>query len=84
MTLRGIVIDVANEMARQDKKFGPKRHLPSTLWGVVLGEEYGETCEAILDAHFDPSAIPHLREELIQVIAVSAATQASPSPGGTR
>lgn len=62
--------DVITEMEAQDNQWGKGRHLPSTLWGIVLGEEYGEVCEAILDAHHDPSTIGHLREELLDLVAV--------------
>lgn len=64
--------DVAAERRRQDKKWGGQpgvdRVHPNEEYAVVLGEEYGEVCRAILEGQG-----ANLREELIQVAAVAVA-----------
>ncbi len=62
------LIDVENEMQRQDDKWGPQDH-PDIVWLAVLTEEVGEVAKEILERRsgggFD------LRKELVQVAAVS-------------
>lgn len=36
------------ERRRQDVKWGEQNH-DATVWAAVLGEEYGEFCEAVLE-----------------------------------
>lgn len=69
-----VLHDVHAERMRQDKKFGPQSHDDGT-WGLVLGEEFGEVCEAALDRRRTPRADRDslLRAELVQVAAVAVA-----------
>ncbi len=70
LTVLGWVLD---ERYRQDAKWGDAdgRRLPLPTWMVVLGEEYGEVCKAIL--HGPIEGRQRIREELIQVAAVAVA-----------
>lgn len=66
-----ILAEVAVERDRQDAKWGgtpgvDRRSDPH--YAAVLGEEFGEVCEAWLERD-----VPHLREELVQVAAVAVA-----------
>lgn len=69
---------VIEERLRQDKKWGIQNHDPF-LYLTILGEEYGETCKAALEARFgkDPETEAerylHLREEAVQTAAVALA-----------
>ena len=48
--LVSILADVSRERRRQDEKFGPQHHtIPE--WLMILGEEYGEACQAAVDSH---------------------------------
>lgn len=71
MTVR-VLGDVAFERERQDAKWGEQNHNPF-VWLGVLGEEYGEACQAVLKAHFGGKPVSHYRDELIQVAAVAVA-----------
>jgi hypothetical protein len=70
--------DVLDERTRQDAKWGEQNHDPS-LWLTILGEEFGETCQAALEAKFgkDPARreerIARVREEAVQTAAVALA-----------
>lgn len=44
--------DILKERRRQDKKWGEQNHEPP-LWTGILGEEYGELCEAINETVFN-------------------------------
>lgn len=71
-----ILGEVSAERARQDAKWGEQNHHPA-VWLSILGEEYGEVCKAVCEAHLPgyPSFgdwRPY-REELIQVAAVAVA-----------
>lgn len=46
-TLSGVVIEVLYERKRQDDKWGPQHHDP-TVWLAILGEEFGEACQAAM------------------------------------
>lgn len=60
---------VEAERERQDKKWGGyERDVRSHTYGVVLGEEFGEVCQATLEQD-----TLGLRDELIQVAAVAVA-----------
>lgn len=63
---------VFDERARQDKKFGPPDHTP-IVWLAILGEEYGELCQAVLHSHYGGEKADNLKKELVQVIAVGLA-----------
>jgi len=62
-----VIEDVLGERNKQDIKWGVQNHTP-LKWLVILGEEYGESCKAILEA--DTTAY---REELVQTAAVALA-----------
>lgn len=61
----GVVSDVLAERRRQIEKWGVQTHAPGQ-WSLILGEEYGEVCQAALES-------ANLREELVQVAAVALA-----------
>ncbi|MDE2439247.1 MAG: MazG-like family protein [Patescibacteria group bacterium] len=67
--------DVKDEIERQDQRFGKDHDSRldhnDVLWSLILGEEYGEVQKQTLENLFVKKDIPHLREELIQVIAVA-------------
>lgn len=73
--MRVVLGHVADERRRQDEKWGSQRANPDGTWGLVLGEEYGEVCEAALNHSFArrEGDTLHLYEELIQVAAVAVA-----------
>ncbi|KKN84424.1 hypothetical protein LCGC14_0288860 [marine sediment metagenome] len=64
-TFEGVTHAVYSERQRQDIKWGSQRHLDDTLWATILGEEYGELCEAILERDEEGMV-----KEAIQVAAV--------------
>ena len=70
--------EIREERRRQTEKFGPMDNTPST-WAVILGEEVGEVCRAILDARalLNTGSQTNYREELIQVAAVAVAAIAN-------
>lgn len=78
---QAIIIDIESERSRQSAKFGEQRAYNLNRWLTILGEEYGEACEALNDAdlHRDQhryTKFEHkaaLRTELIQVAAVAVA-----------
>lgn len=43
----GILAEVEAERHRQEGKWGPQHHDPAT-WLTILGEEFGEACQAAL------------------------------------
>lgn len=63
---------VLEERTRQDIRFGPPDN-DALTWLAVLGEEYGELCQAVLQTHYVGNKAKHLKAELIQVIAVGLA-----------
>lgn len=72
---------IVKERRRQDEKFGKQDHDPA-WWMVIMGEEFGETCEAVCEyrwAEANPEhksrqdRIRHAVEEASQVAAVGAA-----------
>ena len=73
--LMSVLLDVAAERGRQDAKWGADRDYPHGMWALILGEEYGEACEAVLEIdEFNPGpGLTELRAELVQVAAVAVA-----------
>lgn len=77
--LRSAIDAVLLERARQDAKWGQQNHdLP--YWTSILGEEFGELCQAINETVFDngPSerakgGYENMRREAVQVAAVAVA-----------
>lgn len=69
---------ILHERDRQDAKWGEQNHAPE-VWLTILGEEFGEACQAALtDRFIANSAVPSdsasdLRKEIIQVAAVAIA-----------
>lgn len=63
-----ILGEIVKERARQDEKHGDQRTLSKEKWGMILGEEFGEVCNATFS-----DGVGDLREELIQVAAVAVA-----------
>ena len=61
-----VIDDIIAELERQEQKWGTDRVHEPALWAVVLGEEYGEVCRALLER--DPDAYV---AELIDVAAVA-------------
>ena len=69
------VRSVLAERARQDAKWGVQDHA-AEMWLVILGEEYGEACQAALSDRFGGNAekpCGQLRAEIVQVAAVAIA-----------
>lgn len=49
------IIDmVLEERNRQDTKWGEQNHI-APVWGMIIGEEYGEMCQAINEFGFNPT-----------------------------
>ncbi|EBS4516724.1 hypothetical protein DQT32_04850 [Salmonella enterica subsp. enterica serovar Braenderup] len=65
------LLDVIAEMNQQDEKWGADRNQHPFLWQVILGEEFGEVCQAILHDEFGGSHAGTARDELVQVAAVA-------------
>ena len=65
---------VYQERVRQDEEWGEQNHDPFTYL-TILGEEYGEACQAALQTRYggDKGGIMRLRRELVQVAAVAQA-----------
>ena len=63
---------INQERDRQDAKWGEQNHNLSD-WLVILGEEYGEACEASLEVKFGKGNIADFRSEIVQVAAVAVA-----------
>jgi hypothetical protein len=60
---------IHRERQLQDGLWGEQNH-PNDMWAVILGEEYGEVCNAVLA---QPLCSESLRSELVQVAAVAIA-----------
>jgi len=71
--------DVLAERSRQDEKWGEQNHHPM-VWMGILGEEFGELCQAVNETTFDngpaekvKGGYDNMRAEAIQVAAVAVA-----------
>jgi len=64
--------DVLAERRRQDLKWGQQNHDPFT-YITILGEEFGELCQAALHRRFGGAASSGLRNEAVQTAAVALA-----------
>ncbi len=67
-----ILDEIAQERSQQDKKWGVQNH-NNFFWSAILGEEFGEACQAALHEVEEPEKDTNLREELIQTAAVAVA-----------
>lgn len=56
-----IIKMVIAERERQDAKWGEQNHI-APVWGMIIGEEYGEMCQAINEFGFNP--IPEVEEQI--------------------
>lgn len=69
-----IFAEIINERENQDLKWGEQNHHPM-IWLGILGEEFGEVCQAATDAFMQgrtkPVEYDEYRSELIQVAAVA-------------
>lgn len=63
--------DVFEEMNSQDRKWGANRDHHPSLWQLILGEEVGEVCQAMLHDEFGGDHAGTVRAELVQVAAVA-------------
>lgn len=61
---------VQKERERQQQKWGEQNHTPE-WWLAILGEEYGETCQAAVEWNFGRGGISAYLEELVQTAAVA-------------
>jgi NTP pyrophosphatase (non-canonical NTP hydrolase) len=73
------ISSVIAERARQDAKWGQQNHDP-VYWLGILGEEFGELCQAINETVFDngpeeraKGGYANMRAEAVQVAAVAVA-----------
>ncbi|ASS76844.1 hypothetical protein CIG75_19115 [Tumebacillus algifaecis] len=74
-----VLQSIAEERARQDAKWGEQNHDP-IVWIGILGEEFGELSQAVLETHFDngpterlKGGYENMRAEAVQVAAVAVA-----------
>ena len=72
-------IEVMNEVTRlrlaQEEKWGEQNH-GDFEWMTILGEEYGEACEAVLKSSLREYNVTYrlrLRTELVQIAAAAVA-----------
>jgi len=63
---------VKKERARQLAKWGPQTHTPLE-WLAILGEEYGEACQGVVNTWTQRGDISKALEELVEVAAVCEA-----------
>lgn len=56
-----IINKVLGERKRQDAKWGEQNHA-MPIWGTIIGEEYGEMCQAINEFGFNPT--PETEEQI--------------------
>ena len=78
-SIRSVAVNlVNNERNRQDAKWGTQNHEPA-VWTVILGEEFGEFCEAVNETIFcygdnakpEKGGYENMIEELTHVAAVA-------------
>lgn len=77
INMKAVLYDVVRERERQDVKWGEQNHdIPK--WTSILGEEYGELCQAINETVFDngpeeraKGGYQNMRAEAVQVAAVA-------------
>ena len=62
--------DVMKERERQTELWGKQKHTYGD-WFLILGEEFGEACEAAGDASSKKGSVASLRMELLHIAAVA-------------
>lgn len=69
--------EIVSERDRQDNKWGQQNHQPQ-FWTGILGEEFGELCEAVNETVFNngehakpKGGYENMRKEAIHVAAVA-------------
>lgn len=71
-----IINQINDERDKQDLKWGEQNHFPER-WVGILGEEYGEFCQAVNETIFyngsNKGGYENIRIEAIQVAAVAIA-----------
>ena len=70
-----VMEEVTKERLAQEAKWGQQNH-GDFKWMAILGEEYGEACEAALKSSIETASASYriqLRTELLQVAAVAIA-----------
>lgn len=71
-----IIDEILAERERQDKKWGEQNHVPP-IWLGILGEEFGELCQAVNETlgvfnnGTDLGGYENMKREAIQVAAVA-------------
>lgn len=69
-----VIQAVLTERQRQDQKWGEQNHYPH-YWTGILGEEFGEFCEAVNETVFDngtdKGGYENMKKEAIHVAAVA-------------
>lgn len=72
-----IMVAILKERERQDAKWGFPQGRSLMEWMSILGEEYGEACQAANKLNFgggwQEERRQHFREEVVQVAAVAVA-----------
>lgn len=73
------LLSVIKERKRQDAKWGEQNH-DTNVWLGILGEEFGELCQAVNETWFDngpeerrKGGYENIRAEAVQVAAVAVA-----------
>lgn len=72
-----VIQSILSERQRQDEKWGEQNH-PPMAWMGILGEEFGELCQAVNETHFNngpeeraKGGYANMRAEAVQVAAVA-------------
>lgn len=68
-----VIDDIRAERVRQMDAFGPTKHMPPDVWMMIAGEEYGETCVAVLDAMRNGGEEKAVDQEATQLTSVMVA-----------
>lgn len=77
--LSSAIQSIQAERRKQDEKWGDQSGNHPFEWMSILGEEYGELCEAVNETYFGNAAHPErggaekIRGEAVQVAAVAVA-----------
>lgn len=71
--LRSVLSEVAGERVAQNRKWGDQTSHAQGTWSMILMEEVGEVCEAVLEHQHGDWGMEGVRKELLQVAAVAVA-----------